>query len=121
MKFVRNIFGMSRSSTQPRVDMPLIDYLKEMEGRLTKAQSELEGRLTIAQSELEGRLTIAQSELEGRLTKAQTALKDDIKSELKSSVDKNYWKLVVSVCGATIAGMAIFEGIGGKVLFPWKH
>ena len=99
MKFVRNIFGMSRSSTQPRVDMPLIDYLKEMEGRLTKAQSELEGRLT----------------------KAQTALKDDIKSELKSSVDKNYWKLVVSVCGATIAGMAIFEGIGGKVLFPWKH
>ena len=133
-------------STQPKIEMSQLEYLRQMEDRLANSQKDMEMRLSNSQNELVNRLANSQKELredkrdmEMRLSKSQNEsenrlansleeLKKDLKSSLskseenlKSHINLSHWKVVVSVFAAGFGGMAVFEGFGFQILYPWNR
>ena len=58
----------------------------------------------------------SQADLKIDLQKSQA----DLKTDLHKLQDANNYKLVGLICGAIVASVAFFEGIGGQIVFPWK-
>ena len=115
--------------------MSQLEYLRQMEDRLANSQKELredkrdmEMRLSKSQNESENRLANSLEELKKDLKSSQEELKKDLKSSqskseenLKSHMNLSHWKVLVSVFAAGFGGMAVFEGFGFQILYPWNR
>ena len=122
-------------STQPKIEMPLSEYLRQMEDRLAKSQRELENRIANSREEWIRDLKISQEEWKRDLKYSREEWKEDLKysreewkedlnsSQVKSQesfkdfLDSNHWKFVASFCAAIFGGIAIYK----SSIFPWNR
>ena len=98
-----------------------------MKADLQKSQADMKADNQKSQADLKTNLQKSQADLKIDLQKSQTDLKTDLqksqtdlKTDLHKLLDANNYKLVGLICGAIVASVAFFEGIGGQIVFPWK-
>ena len=115
-------------STDTVVSQPLIDFLKDMKRELQASQKELKADLLASQLAAETRMDISQKELKADLQASQKELKADLQAsqkELKADnqrmMNANNYKLATMVVSAVIAGIALFESVGGAIQYPWRE
>ena len=93
-------------STNTVVSQPLIDFLKDMKRDLQASQKELKADLQASQLAAETRMDISLKEL---------------KADSQRMMNANNYKLVTMFVSAVIAGIALFESVGGAIQYPWRE
>jgi hypothetical protein len=127
LQATQTAFEIRAAATLKELKDELKDFHKAAETRAAASHTAFEIRAAATLKELKDELKDNQKAAETRAAASQNAAETRAAASQKTmensfaeKLNNNNRKLVPLVVGAGVAGVALFEWLGGEILHPWK-